>query len=129
MDTTSQAKVFYCESQRDSVAQIILLGINILFTFITAVLTGLRVRAKSPCFEVSTKPASAPYSPGSVAGTPVPVGSVKPHSSSKDDLMNVRPRNVQRLAGESQVKTSSPLGMTSVVVEPTTTEQDEYKSP
>jgi hypothetical protein len=123
MDTNSANKVFYCESQKDSLAQILLLGINILFSFITALLTGIRMRAKSPCFEVSTKPASAPYSPGSMAGTPMPIAMAKSlgdSGNSREDMMGRIPkpsRSIQLNPTAANRASPSQLAMTSIMVD------------
>lgn len=106
--------VVLCQNQDQNV-QLFLAVLQIILTFIVGILTSVRMRAKCPCGgEISSKPASAPYSPGSAAGTPVSLATAAARgmiNDSKEDLL--RPNNVS----SSAPKKPSPLSTTEIVID------------
>lgn len=89
--------VYYTSSdiicpKQDQTAQLFLAILQIILTFIVGILTSVRMRARCPCGgEISSKPASAPYSPGSLNNTPVPISvAATMRNDSKEDL--IRPK-------------------------------------
>lgn len=63
----SDANLQYCVSGRDSTVQLLLIVLNIIFTFITAILSTIKLNARCPCMEFSSRPANAPSTPMPIA--------------------------------------------------------------
>lgn len=63
----SDGDLQYCVSGQSSTVQLLLIVLNIIFTFITAILSTIKLRARCPCMEFSSRPANADSTPMPIA--------------------------------------------------------------